>query len=190
LIGEDFMSPRTAAVAFVAMALVFTAPPLSTAQEKLQDVVVTNFPQIQAVNGTVAVEGVVRHATFKQVREVVVTPVEREKTTRLVDGGELVTDGFTSIVLTLNGRLQGKPLESGTVGAILIPDEESVIRAFDDDGQLQFPLEVAATVGSDGDRSFASEQKRVTIAFPRYRVRFYNTSDKTVTVSLFAYLTN
>ena len=37
---------------------------------------------------------------------------------------------------------------------------------------------------------FASTANRVLIGFPRYRTYFYNTSDKTVTVNLYAYLTN
>jgi hypothetical protein len=173
-----------------AAALLLISPRSGSAQQEIQNVAVTNFPPVQAVAGTVAVEGTVRHATMLRVKEVLITPVARETTTRLIDGGELTTDGFTSIVLALNGRVQGKPLQPGTVGAILIPDEESVLRAFDEESQMQFPLEIDAEVPAGSARSFASPQKRVTVAFPRYRVRFYNTSDRTVTANLFAYLTN
>ncbi len=37
---------------------------------------------------------------------------------------------------------------------------------------------------------FASEPQRFTVGFPRYRVLVYNTTDKTASVSLHAYLTN
>ena len=42
-----------------------------------------------------------RITTVAFLATALVTPVEREKTTRLGDGGELVTDGFTEMVLTL-----------------------------------------------------------------------------------------
>ena len=117
-------------------------------------------------------------------------PVEPKEIGRLIDGGILTMDGFTSAVLSLNGQAKGKILRSGTVGAILIPEEETVIRAFEEEGLAQFPLEVSASLSTGASRSFASTPVRLTVAFPRYRVRLYNTSDKSVTVGLFAYLTN
>ncbi len=179
-----------AAVIVVLGASLVALPDGMASSDEIQEVAVVNFPDLQQVAGTVSVKGPILHATLQQVKEVLVSPVEPKKTTRLIDGGILSTDGFTSIVLGLNGRVQGKTFESGTVGAILIPEEESVIRAFDEEGQVQFPLEVTATLTSGASRSFASAQKKVAVAFPRYRVRFYNTSDRTVTVNLFAYLTN
>jgi hypothetical protein len=76
------------------------------------------------------------------------------------------------------------------VGAILIPDEEAITTAFEENGQIQFPLEVSAALTSPPLRSFASQQARFSVGFPRYRVHLYNTTEKTATVSLFAYLTN
>ena len=37
---------------------------------------------------------------------------------------------------------------------------------------------------------FASSQPRFTVAFQAYQVYLYNTTDKTVTVDLYAYLTD
>jgi hypothetical protein len=164
--------------------------PVKGQEEEIQRVLVTNFPPLQQVAGTVSVEGPVRHATLQRVKEILVPPVEPKEISRLIDGGVVTADGFTSAVLSLNGQAKGKILRSGTVGAILIPEEETVIRAFEDEGQAQFPLEVSASISSGASRSFASTPVRLTVAFPRYRVRLYNTSDKTVTVDLFAYLTN
>lgn len=158
--------------------------------EETQRVLVTNFPELQQVAGTVSVEGPVRHSTLQRVKEILVPPVEPKETGRLIDGGVLTMDGFTSVVLSLNGQTKGKILRSGTVGAILIPEEETVTRAFEEDGLAQFPLEVSASISSGSSRSFASTPVRLTVAFPRYRMRLYNTSDKTVTANLFAYLTN
>ena len=159
-------------------------------EEEMKRVIVTNFPELQQVAGTVSVEGPVRHSTLQRVKEILVPPVEPKETGRLIDGGVLTMDGFTSAVLSLNGQTKGKILRSGTAGVILIPDEETVARAFEEEGLAQFPLEVSASISSGASRSFASTPVRLIVAFPRYRVRLYNTSDKTVTVNLFAYLTN
>jgi len=94
------------------------------------------------------------------------------------------------VVLSLSGRGQGKILKPGSVGAILVPDEEAIIHALEEEGQIQFPLEITAPVEPGEARSFASKQIQHTVGFPRYRVLLYNTSDKTATVNLFAYLTN
>jgi len=164
--------------------------PVKGQEAEIQRVLVTNFPERQQVAGTVSVEGPVRHSTLQRVKEVLVPPVEPKEIGRLIDGGILTMDGFTSAVLSLNGQAKGKILRSGTVGAILIPEEETVIRAFEEEGLAQFPLEVSASLSTGASRSFASTPVRLTVAFPRYRVRLYNTSDKSVTVGLFAYLTN
>jgi hypothetical protein len=160
------------------------------ATQEIQRVFVTNFPDIQRVSGTVAVDGPIRHAALVSVREIRVPPVEPKETGRLIDGGVVSMDGFTSVVISLSGQTQGKVVKSGAVGAILIPEEEAITTAFEEDGQVQFPLEVSATLTPLPLRSFASQQARFTVGFPRYRVHLYNTTEKTATVSLFAYLTN
>ena len=117
-------------------------------------------------------------------------PVRREDTTRLVDGGRLVTDGFPSVVLSLHGLVKGHVQEVGAVGAILIPDEETIQEAFEELGIMHFYLETAANGVSAKTPYFASGQPRFTVAFPAYRILLYNTTDKTVTVNVFAYLTD
>jgi hypothetical protein len=173
-----------------AVLILVAMSPVGAQGEEVQLVRVTNFPALQEVAGTVSVEGPVRHATLQRVKEILVPPVEPKETGQLIDGGVVSMDGFTSVVLSLNGQSKGKILRSGSVGAILIPDEEPVIRAFEEEGQAQFPLEVIASLHAGSPRSFASAPSRLTVGFPRYRLRLYNTSDKTVTVNLFAYLTN
>jgi hypothetical protein len=49
---------------------------------------------------------------------------------------------------------------------------------------------LTASLPAGSSQSFSSNPIRHIIGFPRYRVRLYNTSDKTVSVNLFAYLTN
>jgi hypothetical protein len=158
--------------------------------QEAQEVVVANFPELQRVEGAVSVEGPIRHSDLRKLEEILVSPVGPEETARLIEGGILETAGFTSLVLSVSGRAQGKVSKRGTVGVILIPDEDSVIRVLEEEGQIQFPLEVTVAVEPGEARSFASKQIQHTVGFPRYRVLLYNTSGKTVIVSLFTYLTN
>ena len=167
-----------------------TRPAGGAGSDDVRDVFVTNFPATQNVEGTVSVAGTIHHALFRERREIQVPPVARHETTRLIDGGSIAMEGFTSVVLTLNGRVQRRTLRPGTVGAILIPDEASVLDALEEVGQFQFPLETSVDLGSEVSRFFASDQRQFTLAFPRYRVRLYNTTDTTVTVNLFAYATH
>jgi hypothetical protein len=64
------------------------------------------------------------------------------------------------------------------------------VHAFEEKGVMQFATEINAPGVSGAAPYFASQSTRAQVAFPRYRSYFYNTSDKTVTVNLYAYLTN
>jgi hypothetical protein len=100
------------------------------------------------------------------------------------------SDGFTAMVLSLQGQIKGEVFRAGTVGVYLLPDDDPIVRAFEEKGVMQFATEVNAAGVSGASPFFASNSSRAQIAFPRYRTYFYNTSDKTVTVNLYAYLTN
>lgn len=182
----------TVAIALVVSGLIVLALPSGSgaASGEVQDVRVTNFPELQQVKGAVAIEGVVRHASLQTLKQILVPPVQPTQTTRLVDAGVIEGDGFTAIVLSLDGSAKGRILRPGTVGAILIPEEESIARIFQEEGLAHFPLEVNVALVPDAPRSFASEPAPFVLAFPRYRVRLYNTAETTVSVNLFAYLTN
>jgi redox-sensitive bicupin YhaK (pirin superfamily) len=153
-------------------------------------VVVLNFPETWRVEGEVAVKSPISHATMVALRDVQVAPVARKDTTRLVAAGTITAEGFSSAVLSLTGQIKGEVAKPGQVGALLVPDEEPVIRALDEQGQLLLTLEVVADSVSGRMPYFASDQPRFQVAFERYRVYLYNTTDKTAEVSLFAYLTN
>ena len=161
---------------------------LAAGSREVMDVQVLNFPDPQRIKGSVTIEGPIRHGELTRLQDIIVPPVKPTETTRLIPGGTLVADGFTYAVLSLNGLTKGDVVKAGTVGAFLVPEEESIIRTFNEAGQVQFPLEVASGV-SGATPYFASKSERLTVAFPRYRVLLYNTSDKAVTVNLFAYLT-
>ena len=175
-----------------AIALIFLLTPTGEVlSQRVAEVFVTNFPDIQRVEGEVAVRGgPVTLSKLEAFRKITLPPVRREDTTRLVEGGTLVADGYANVVLSLHGLVKGHVAEVGAVGAILIPNEETIQAAFDEQGLMHFYLETAATGVSSRTPYFASTQPRYTVAFPEYRILLYNTTDKTVTVSLFAYLTN
>jgi hypothetical protein len=153
-------------------------------------VVVLNFPSKWLVEGQVEVKSPISHASMIALRDVQVSPVARKDTTRFVAAGTVTADGFSSVVLSLTGQIKGEVAKPGTIGALLVPDEEPVLRALDEQGQLLLTLEVVADSVSGRMPYFASDQPRFQVAFERYRVYLYNTTDKTAEVSLFAYLTN
>ena len=121
--------------------------------------------------------------------EVVVPPVGREETDSLVEGEPLVTDGFTEVVLSLQGTVKGTLGQAGHVGVLLIPDEEAFERSLRRDDLIQLPLEVVSVLARREIETF-SNQSRLVVGFPRYKVYFYNSTDKSVEVNLYLYLTN
>jgi hypothetical protein len=171
------------------VALVITPPGSAIAQE-ISSVFVTNFPKVFHVDGTVSVDGPVKQAKLAALREVVVPPVNPKETVRLIQGGIVESDGFDAMVLSLQGQIKGEVYRSGTVGVFLLPDEDPIVRAFEEKGIMQFATEISAAGVSGASPYFSSNSSRAQVAFPRYRSYFYNTSDKTVTVNLYAYLTN
>jgi hypothetical protein len=157
--------------------------------DEIQRVFVTNFPRVQPVSGTVSIDGTIRHGVSRYYKELVVPPVNPSEVSRLIPGGTLEVDGFTSVVLALNGQSKGKTLKSGVVGAILLPDEDSVLRVFEEEGKAQFPIEIRTAAFSSSSPYSSSDSQRFLLGFPRYRIWLYNTTDSTVSTNLFAYLT-
>jgi len=185
---------RRSALAFlglaaVAIAFLFT-PTGEVVSQRVSQVFVTNFPQVWQVDGKLQIEGPVLQSRFEAFRDITLPPVRREDTTRFLDAGYLVTDGFPNVVLSLHGLVKGHVANPGAVGAILIPDEKTVQEAFEELGMMHFFLETAANGVSSKTPYFASNQPRYTVAFPAYRILLYNTTDKTVNVNVFAYLTD
>ncbi len=161
----------------------------ANAAREMLDVQVVNFPDPQRVKGTVTIEGPIRHGHLIRFTDIIVPPVKPTDTTRLISAGTVETDGYTHAVLSLSGLTKGDVMRGGAVGVFLVPEEELVLRTFLEAGQVQFPLEVSAANVSGASAYFASKTEYQTIGFPSYRVLLWNTSDKTVTVNLYAYLT-
>jgi nitrate/nitrite transporter NarK len=173
-----------------AAGVLFLAPTGELVSQAVRQVFVTNFPAVQEVEGAVAIEGPVHLSRSVKFEDITVPPVMRQDTTRLVEAGVLETEGFPDVILSLHGVVKGHVGRVGTVGAVLIPDETTIQEAFTEQGMLHFFLETAAGDVSSKTPYFASTQPRYTVAFSRYRILLYNTTDKTVSASLFAYLTD
>ncbi len=158
--------------------------------QELRQVFVTNWPDVYAVKGEVSVRGPIPQGVQVELADIVVPPVDPKDTQRLVDAGTIDTEGFSQVVLSLAGQIRGENLKSGAVGAILIPDVDPVKRAFSERGEMHFQLKVAASSPQGTSPFFASNQPSYPIGFARYRVLLYNTTAKSVTANLYAYLTN
>lgn len=180
-----------AVLALGTLTLIFILTPTGkTLGNELSRVLVMNFPDIFQVEGQVKIEGPVKLSELVTFNEIIVPPVEPNDTTRLVEAGTLVTAGFRNAVLSLHGQVKGSVKNTGSVGAILIPKQANIQLAFNEQGQFHFAMEVSASGVSSRTPFFASTQPEYPIGFQAYEVLLYNTTDKTVTVDLFAYLTN
>lgn len=175
----------TVALGVLAVALL----PLGwAASQELVQVVVGNFPETQEVTGAVSIKGGIPQATMIRREGETVAPVGRHETTSLVSAGTIATEGYVGAVISLQGDVRGRIVEAATVGVLLVPDEGPVMRVFREEGSILLPLEVSADLKPGDSLPFAAQQ-RVPIGFPRYRVYFYNTSQKSVEANLYVYLT-
>jgi hypothetical protein len=174
-------------ITITALFLVFSSTVPGLAE---QEVVVLNLPEVQRVKGEVSIAEPVSIATTKLVSlpEEVVPTVLPAETTSLVPGGLIEADGFRTAVVSLAGLVRGQSMAEGEVGAILLPDDEEILKLFDDEARILLELEVS--VATEPASAYFSGSESVTLAFPRYRVFYYNTTDRAVSVRLYAYLAN
>lgn len=196
---------KTLPFVLISVFLLWVLPPRGNpvqaqSPDKPQPVYVVNQPQTVTVQGQVtlagpiegevSVRGPIPQGKAVVFHDVVVSPVEKSEVTRLVHAGTLATEGFVNMVVSLAGVQRATPTRSGEVGVILLPAEELPRRALEEVGQWLFAIQTHATSAAQTGPYFASEPLRATVAFPRYRVFLYNSSDRTVTVTVYAYLTN
>jgi hypothetical protein len=174
----------------VLVAVFLLLPSGRAVSQEVMEVFVRNWPEAFRVKGPVEVTGgPLRRAALVERTELVVPPVGRGDLPRWYDAGTLETDGYPAVVLSLAGQQRGQQTRVGAVGAVLVPDTEVVRQAFDEARLPLFSLEVAVDGVGPSTAYFAAEQKRFVVGFPRYRLLLYNTTDKTVTASVYAYLT-
>jgi hypothetical protein len=153
-------------------------------------VVVTNFPDVQKIDGAVSIAGPLVSGSLQRVDDVVVSPVNRRAATRMDPQGTVDTDGYTSLVVSLVGEVQGSVDRDGVLGVVLVPDDQVINRALRQDSVVLFPLEVAVEIPLGTPGWINAESKSFQIAFPSYQVYLYNTSDKSVATTVYVYLTN
>lgn len=151
------------------------------------DVHVNNFPDVQQIRGSVSIEGTTKYIK----KEGLVVPTSRRtEVSEMVYAGTIETDGFTSILISLQGEIRSDAFSSGTIGVLLIPDEKPILRTLRDAKRIQFPLECVVHTKSGDPVFFESEQVQRRIAFPRYQMYLYNTANKSVDANVFIYLSN
>ena len=174
----------------LALAAFLLLPAGRALSQEITEVFVRNWPESFGVKGPVEVTGgPLRRAVLVEKTELVVPPVSRSDMGRWYDAGTVVTDGFPAVVISLAGQQRGQQTRVGSVGAMLVPDVEFVQQAFEESRLPLFALEIAANGVGPTTAYFSAEQKRFLVAFPRYRVLLYNTTDKTVAANLYMYLT-
>ncbi len=150
---------------------------------------VVNLKDPHPVEGTVEVGAPIPHSTTQDLAEVVVAPARREEPSLWTEAALLDTAGFTSLVLSLHGQFRGNPSSPGAVGLVLVPEEENVLRALAE-GEVHLSLEAEVGPVPDGRLYFSGSRAGLAVAFPRYRVFLYNTTDRSAAVNVFAYLTH
>jgi len=124
---------------------------------------------------------------FASFEGISVAPVRRSDVTQLIDAGTISTDGFENIVFSLGGEFKERLPEEGTIGALLIPDEELFDYLLRNEGHFVFPLEVKADMRGLQTSIFISESQTAKVAFPAYRIYLYNETTSAATVSLYVY---
>lgn len=176
--------------ALLAAFLLFSLPPWPKAlSHQPQAVIVTNLPQVLPIKGKVSIVGTVRQGAIVRRINLIVPPVERDDVSDLVQAEDVVTDGFTGMILSLHGAVRGTIGQEGTVGAILVPDETSVLEMLREKSVFHFPVEAKVDLTRQVAEDDFSVQRRFDVGFPRYKVYVYNSTDRTVDVHLFVYLT-
>lgn len=177
----------------IILLVIFVAVPAIAIQDdsrvKIQNVRVINLPKTQKIDGTIEIKGF-KHSFLDRREKIIIPPVQRSNTNNLTDVGVVQADGFTSVILSLQGEVQSKSFTPGTVGAILIPNEKPIISAFTQDQAILFPLEVKTDVVPGLFRYFSSKPTKQMVGFPQYRIFLYNSTDKSVEVNLYIYLIN
>lgn len=150
---------------------------------------VVNLRTPHPIEGEVGIVGPIAHSKVARMSRVVVAPVGRQETSLWAEAGMLEADGFTSVTLSMHGLSGGTDRRAGTVGVVLIPDETRILRSFQEN-ELHLALEATADVIAGDLRYFSGSSASLPLGFPRYRVFVYNTTPQSVTVDIFAYLTN
>jgi hypothetical protein len=161
----------------------------SLAAEPL-DVKVKNFPETQRVKGSVSIDGIVSHGRSQKFEGLVVPSSRRNELSEIVFAGSVDTEGFTTVSISLQGEVKSSNFTAGSVGVMLVPDEEPIMRIFREGKQVQLPIETAIPLAAGASEYFSRQELPQRVAFPRYRVYLFNTLNRTTEANVYLYLAN
>ena len=159
-------------------------------QESGESVSIDNWPLTYNVQGGVKANGFIKHAQLEKREGIIVTTSRRTELAELVSAGTLDCDGFTSVALSFQGEVKSESPDVGTVGVLLVPDEEPVLRALRDGRQVELALETSTQILKGASPYFDGGSVTLPLAFPRYRVFLYNTMTRGVEANVYMYMTN
>lgn len=168
------------------LVLASVLPDRQAFSQQMREVFVRNFPRTQEVIGNITIKDPIPATDSFEFSEVV-SPIKRQETVHLINGGILKSDGFTTLTVSVYGWMKSGTFETGEVGVLLIPDEEVFQRALEDADQILMPIEVTAAVDS-GSAGYFAGQGTFDVGFERYRVLLYNSSSKSAQTFVKAYL--
>jgi hypothetical protein len=166
---------------------ILMSPSVPASADDVERVMITNFPSVQIVDGTMAIGSPIPSTHLLEV-STVVSPADPRDLHEYTDAGVVDLSGFSEAVLSLGGEIKGTSSGESLVGVVLIPDESRVEDAFLNHQEILFPLTVEAEVGRLSGGIFGSPQEAVRLAFPRYRVFLYNSGRSSVSATLYIYL--
>lgn len=155
-----------------------------------ESVLVTNFPKVQSISGTVEMDKPAPTTRLARISEAVVAPADPEDAINLVSAGTLEAAGFRTAVLSLAGQIKSNYPGSGSIGALLVPNTAFFKRVFEEDGEALLAIRIEASVDSEIGSYFAITVPLQHLAFPSYKVYFFNTTERPANVNLYAYLAN
>lgn len=186
-VGEERSMFFKSARSFVFFASVCVLVMLSSAAAfgDAAEVRVSNFPETQQVKGAVSIDGT---GKSMKIEGILLSPSRRTELSELLHAGKVETEGYTSVSLYLQGEIKSTTFLSGTIGVILIPDEEPILRALKEVKQIQFPLEAVCVIKSGDSEYFSCQLNDQKIGFARYRIFLYDTLNKSADVNAYLYL--
>jgi hypothetical protein len=156
----------------------------------VQNVHVDNLPETLQVRGSVSIDSPVSHVQFLKKEAILVAPSRRAEPAEMTHAGTVSADGFTSIILSLQGEVKSGSPGAGTAGVLLVPDEEPILRAFREARRTQYVIECSCPMKTGDSTYFNADQVQQRLSFPRYRIYLYNTTGKTLEANLYMTLTH
>jgi hypothetical protein len=180
---------RLAMISFFSVSITLAFPASSAHSGETLNVHVENLPETQRIKGSVSIDSPISHIKFVKKEAIVVPPSRRTEASEMAHAGIVGADGFTSITLSLQGEVKSGSAGAGTIGVLLIPDEEPILRTFREAKRLQYAIECVSRLNSGDPIYFSAEQVQQRMSFPHYRIYLYNTTNKTVEANLYMTLT-